>query len=59
MRRYLFSLLFILIIYLAGAFIAASFNIGNWDTNGRIACSTFMIIFMFIGFFFGDYLEKN
>lgn len=33
--RVINGILAALVVYLAGAFIAADFNISNWDTEGR------------------------
>ena len=39
-----------LLIYLAGAFAANSFNIGNWAIEGRVSCAILMFIGMLFGF---------
>ena len=55
----LLSILFMIIVYLFSAFIAADFNCINWDVLGRCVAVIFFIISIVLGFAIGSQDKSN
>lgn len=53
MTKFLYSVLFSGLVYLVGAFTAASFDINTWSLEARGVVTIFMLCGASVGFLFG------
>lgn len=54
---FILPILFCIIIYLIGAFIAADFNISNWEGSGRFIIGIFFLFAIALGILLADEIE--
>jgi len=55
---FILPILFTIILYLLGAFIAADINFSNWDVLGRVCLAFLMVIFIFIGVMLAENIKE-
>ena len=56
---FILPILFIIILYLLGAFIAADIDFSNWDTFGRGCLASLMIFFIIMGVMLSQEIKEN
>ena len=56
---FILPILFIIILYLLGAFIAADINFSNWDVLGRVCLASLMIFSIIMGVMLSQEIKEN